>query len=71
MNDKQFHQPQPEPNEQMPNLQTLFLMHANGLKTRYLPCEQCEGETLHLIKTVGMRRLRQCDICGRETWENA
>lgn len=53
------------------HLQSLFLMHASGLKVRKLLCPQCQVVTLHFVEVRDGRRFLLCDCCGTEQSEPA
>ncbi len=61
----------PKPPKNDEHLQSLFLMHAGGLKVKRLFCPQCRIFTLHFIEVRDGRRHKLCDLCGTEQTESA
>ncbi len=61
----------PKPPKSDEHLQSLFLMHAGGLKVRKLVCPQCRVTTLHFVEVRDGRRYKLCDVCGTEVTEPA
>ncbi len=53
------------------HLQSLFLMHAGGLKVKKLTCPQCQEVTMQFVEVRDGRRFRLCDRCGTEVTEPA